>query len=367
MWVAIRLGLAILGFLIRQLSRRRRARIDGHFEGLPYFESVDESKGRIQGFTIGTARRSPTWVRLHAESALDRWFKRVGIANECQTGDAAFDETVYVASDHPHIAAVLGEEAELREVIRSAIAQGYSRVQFDGTSISMQRDASRRPNENDRQLLQRIHAASARFEDEVPRRFADPFLWRAFAIEGAIWSLFGYAAGTVLEGLVEAADIHVHGGDLVRLGLLVAAVALACFLALIVAWMRGSSRGHRVIVESAVVLLVSLPVASIQAVGDTNRALDEAPSITTARILDHCEVREHRGRRGRRWYTHHLWLRPTREADALALPQTIEVTRSLCDASGSGVSVEFEIGPGRWGLEWYRRIRVGHASWTAPR
>ncbi len=366
MWIAIRLVLALVGFLIRRIRRGPAGKVNGHFEGLPYFADVDRSKRGITGFTLSTARRSPTWVRLHAESALDRWFKRIGVANESQTGDESFDDEVYVASDHPHVATILRETPELRAAIRDAFVRGYRRVQFDGHSVSIERRSSEPPGDNDLRVLARIHAASAAFEDEMPSRFADPFLWRALAVEGLIWSLFGYAVGGLLEFMIDREDLHLHGGEVVKLGLLVAAAAYVLLGAVIVLWMRGSSRGHRVIVESAVVLLLGLPVASIQAVADTNRALDDAPAVTITRVVERCEVREHRGRRGRRSYSYHLRLEAAREPGHTELPDEIEVTSALCRASSEGASIEFTVGPGRWGLAWYRRIRVGDEVWTAP-
>jgi hypothetical protein len=131
--------------------------------------------------------------------------------------------------------------------------------------------------------------------------------------------------------------------------------------------MRGSSRGHRIIVESAIVLVLGLPVAGIQVVGDSNRALDDAPPALVTRTIGYCEVREHRGRRGRRWYSYHVWLAPAVEHPAgPSLPAEIEVTRSICNRAAAGDAIELEIGPGRWSIPWYRSIRVGGEAWTAP-
>lgn len=364
MWIVFRLVLALIGLVVRMLARRPTGGVQGHYQGMPYFEDLDESKRRTTGFKIGATRRSPTWVRLHAESALDRWFKRAGLASECQTGDARFDDVVYVASDHPRVAEILGGTPELRDAIRDALVRGFDRVEFDGRNVTLRRKSDRRPTDADKELLFRIHAASERLEDEVPRRLADPFLWRALFVEGLIWSAFGYAAGGVVEAMVSRADVHVRGAPLVWLGLFVAAVAFVLLGGLIAMWMRGSSRGHRVLVESAVVLALSLPFASIQAVADANRTLDDAPPTVVSRIVDQAEVRSHRGRRGRKWHSYHLTLRPGGEPE---LPETIEVDADICRAASPGSAVDFEIGPGRFGIPWYRRISVGAAEWVAPR
>jgi hypothetical protein len=44
----------------------------------------------------------------------------------------------------------------------------------------------------------------------------------------------------------------------------------------------------------------------------------------------------------------------------------IEITGALCSAAhGRGVAT-IAIGPGRWGIPWYRWIRIGSQTWTAP-
>jgi len=373
MWIAFRLILAIVGFVIRQLSRGKQRATDGTFEGIGYFQKVAESKQRTRGFTIGMERRSPTWLRMHAESSVDRFFKWLGVANEVQTGDPRFDDLVYVTCDHPYVQALLAEAPELRDAIRQAFDEGYQRVVFNGSTVSIQRKADYRPQQRDFQLLKRIHAASARLEDEMPSRFGDPFLWKALLVEGVIWGIAGYAIGAAVEMFIVKEDHHLAHMDVVKLGMKVAAAMFVVLIALIVLGLRGSSRGHRVIVESALVLLIALPTSGIQIVGDTNRALDKAPSIAVSRTLQQCEVREHRGRRNRRWYSYHLWLGPAPAEAGLpatkplpALPRSIEISRELCDASPGDGTVELTISPGRWGIPWYRRIQIGDTAWTSP-
>ncbi len=380
MWIAFRLILAIIGFAIRQLSRGAKKADDGMFEGIPYFEKVRQTKKGIKSFTIGMERKSPTWLRCHAESKADRFFKWLGIANEVQTGDEKFDDRVYVTCDHPYIQALLSEDAELRESIRWVFDEGYKRVVFNGTTVSIERDADYRPHQRDFQLLKRIHTASKRLENEMPSRFGDPFLWKAFLVEGIIWSIAGYAIGAVVQMIVTDQDVHLSRMAVVRMGIYVAAAVFIVLIGLIALGMRGSSRGHRVIVESAVLLLFALPASAIQLVGDTNRALDDKPPIITKRTINQCEERVHVRRNRRhhetsRWYSYHLWLDPpsgeVEDPDAppqpqVQVPQTIEVTSSLCNPPGSDGTVLLTIGQGRWGLPWYRQIQVGDAVWTSP-
>lgn len=171
----------------------------------------------------------------------------------------------------------------------------------------------------------------------------------------------GYAIGAYLEMALHREAYQLFPWDVVKSGLVVAVAALVVLLGVIALWMSGSSRGHRIIVESAVVLVLGLPATCIQLVGDTNRALDDAAAREVTVTVDHCEKRRHRSRKGRISYTYHLWIEPSP-----GLPREIAIDKRLCIGLGAGDPVELSIGPGYWGLPWYRSITAGGETWTAP-
>lgn len=358
MWIAFRLLLAVLGFVARQVSRQRKREELKEHGGKWYWQSVLGKKDTIARFAIGMARRSPTWIRFHRESGFDRLCKRLGIAHEIETGCPVFDDRIYVTCDHPFVAKVLEEEPVLRSAIGRAFSAGYARVVFDGTMVWLERWATVAPQEADVEVLFDIHAASERLERKLPSSLGDPFLWKAFAVEGVAWSILGFAIGAYVEGAFNDQDYHLFPSQVMWAGLGAAAVSFAVLFAAALFWLRGSSRGHRVIAESALVLLLGVPVASIQIVSDTNRALDRDEPTVVTRKASECRERKRR-RKGRTYYTYHLHLVHQPDAVGPELSSTIRVTESLCRRIERGEVVEFEIGPGRWGFPWYRRITAG--------
>lgn len=365
MWIFLRLMLALAGFAIRTLARRRKPKEAGQHEGTPYTSNIFTAKGQTKGFEIGMPRTTPTWIRLHRESAADRAFKAMGIANEIQTGDAAFDDQVYVTCDHPHVATVLSQSKELRDAIREVFDNGYDKIFFDGEYVRATKKCDHAPTKRDLELLHLVFAASWKLSDAPPSRLSDRFFWKALVVEGVIWSIAGYAIGATFEQVFAKEDLHVDAWAVWKTGFLVAGIAFGVLLLVIALWMRGSSRGHRVIIESAIVLLLGLPVASTQAVSDTNRSLDDKPAAITETTFSGCEIREHRGRRRRRHYSYHLHVN---EAGG-PLPREIEITRALCNAAntnGDDHAVTIAVGPGKWGLPWYRWIRIGSETWNNP-
>lgn len=127
------------------------------------------------------------------------------------------------------------------------------------------------------------------------------------------------------------------------------------WLAVLVLWLRGSSRGHRLLVESAVMLTIGLPIASVQAVADINRLLDDAPArvvVVGAAIA-----------------TSPAWpsARTMRACAIWELPPLIDVSPAICSEIGATQELQLEIAPGRWGLPWYRSMRSGGVEWISPR
>lgn len=368
MWIVIRMTLAVIGFVVRQLTRRRQRTVGGIFDGVEYFQRIHGGgKKPPHAVSIGMPLSSPTWIRFHAESRIDRFCKKLGIANEIATGDAAFDDHVYVTCDHPAVAAQLASSAELRAAIRAGLELGADAVSYDGTAVWIEGIPGPAIVDLHREVIAALHHASAPLT-EVPRRwFADRFLWKALLVEGVVWSVLAYGVGAIVQLAVQKEDLHLHREDVVWAGLAVAALAFVALVLVIALWLRGSSRGHRLIVEGAVVLAFGLPVASVQMVGDTNRALDDAPPTLVHRSAARCEVHAHRDRKGRKSYSYHLYLAATPEQPVERGPRppsTIEVTAALCDATYAGAPVELAIKPGRWGLPWYQHITVGHTRWT---
>lgn len=362
MWVVLRLVLALVGFAIRMpWWRRRIGEPAGEYNGIPYWIRNRRSwlKRSKYDHRIGMALQSPTWIRMAYESSFDKLCKRIGIANEQSTGDARFDEDVYVTCDHPFVGALLATSAELRAAVRAALLKSYT-VHYDGSFIWLIDDWIDKPREAAPELVDAIRRASAPLQDsELPGRFRDRFLAKAFVVEGFVWAMAAYASGTFIEHVwVGKEFVHASLFWLVMLGLGFAAVLFASLVAIIVWWMRGSSRGHRVIAESLIVLLFALPFAGIQLASDTNRELDTSAPVVREGIARTCEVRPAKGEP--------IYLLHMQRVEP-PVRDEIKVAKQICESVMRGTPVRFTVGAGFWGLDWYRRIETPSAVWTPGR
>ena len=69
--------------------------------GTPYEYKVSTNKGRVTGATVGVTCSEGFTFSLKLEGMFDRLSKTIGLTKECQTGDSAFDDEIYVLSDDP--------------------------------------------------------------------------------------------------------------------------------------------------------------------------------------------------------------------------------------------------------------------------
>ena len=355
MWIALRIALAVVGLAIRLRHRRSQPAADGKRGDTPYFV-VKKKVGGEPGFAIGMPLESPAWIRLHRGTWANHLAKRLRVSSEVHTGDPKFDDDIYITCDHPAAPGLFAERADLRAAVIAALEAGYRHIEFDGSNVWIRRASSAvAPSGADISLLDAIHTAAKPLEAGLPHRFADNFIWHALVLEALVWTILVYAVAAFLRFYIRFVDIHVFRTAIALRAIPVALVLLALVLFLVYRWMRGTPRGQLLIVESVAVLVVGLPIASLQVVADTNRGLDTSEPTIVSRTFDHCETREHRRERAT-WYSHHVWLRES--GGEPALPTNIRVPDEVCAAGKPGDTIEITLGAGRWGVPYYRKIQI---------
>jgi hypothetical protein len=352
MWIVVRLFLAITAYLMRTRLSARRIEPTDQLEGVPYFVDLTVQKEKVRRFRIGTPLAAP-WFKLTRESDVDRFFKAIGMAQEAESGDPDFDRLIYVAGDHPAVHDLLRRSGPARAVIQEAFAAGFTRISSNGACLTLEHPEGRGPTTDEKKLLVRLRAAMGGLEGSSTHPFADGFVWKAVAVEAAVWSILGYAVGSVIDLFINREDYHLHTGPLLLRGFGAALLLFVSLVGTIGLFLRGSSRGHRILVECAIVLTLGLPVAGVQLVSDLNRGLDGPSEVVFTR-----EIRDVEKRRHRRSTSYYLHLAPQLAGDPTGLPTRIEVERSVYERARAGAVAALHVAPGWLGLPWYRRIEI---------
>ena len=369
MWVLARFGFAGLVFLFRMLWRRQ-----GVEQSTMYRDTrrVTFAKRKTTGSGLNQQRvitkvywglelKTPIVFALTGESLWDRIFKFLGVAAELQTGDPEFDRKIYVAGDHPALHRVLRDDARVRSRIVALFARGARRIFCDGRRLWVESADVGYPSDGELDNLHGLHVAVKQAAPGRGHWLLDPFLWTAIAIEAVVWSIALYGVPAFVEQLYRGEvrgemQRYFDWAALVKPGLMLAAGVFVVLFGFIVLLMRGSSRGHRILVESFLVLAIGLPVSAMQAISDFNISRDaSAPREFEYRIVE--KVRGRSVGRGVRSTTYHLKLAPV-SGDAPALRDALLVSSDVFRRAREGSTVRITSHAGRLSIPWIARLHL---------
>jgi hypothetical protein len=351
MWIVLRLVALVLAFAARQFSWARKREDNNVFQDIPYGEHTSTHKGKVTRFEFSVPLETGLVFVMTTEGAGDRFFKGLGLTEEFQTGDETFDHRVYVGSDHPVLLRVLQGSSEFRTTVSDFLAQGFQRIWSDGhrlfvVSKEIQSAGVWIPR------LARLKKAIEASAKTAGGRLSDPFAARVLLVEGVIWSLAAYAVVAFVPMFDEVGS-HLDTYRVISYGLGLSLATFGALLGGVVLVLQRSSRSHRVLVESGVLLAVSLPIIGVQTVVDINRRLDRAPVLSMEASVQEKWTRVTRRRKGGTRTHYHARIHSRGE---VVLPPDLEVPSRIYYSLSPGANVGVEIGQGRLGLRYFRSV-----------
>lgn len=363
MWLILKVFAVVAGFICRWYAKHLR--LVGtelcEVNGIKFYLKVHKSKYGVESVSFGIPFHSRSLFKITPQSKWDHFFMRLGLANEVQTGDASFDRAFFIASDCSAFRHELRKDSSTRDLIEDAFGGNGKSISADGKTLWFHYKGDPR---GDEALLNRcfnFHKWISTIDQKWPGGIGDPYLIKTILIEGIIWSIAGYSVVGFMEWALASEDLHLHPYQLMKYGVLFGLVASVIFVLLVAFVMQGSSRAHRIVRESIIVLLLVFPFGGMHLISDLNTHLDRNESyLVEAQVLD-MRVQEHRGRRGRRSYSYHMQINPKAEPQGLALPRSIRVSNSDYQRFKSGQTIEIQIGPGYFKSPWYKSF--SHAKW----
>jgi hypothetical protein len=355
MWVVLRLLTSLAVGFARAFWRRR---LKGTRQETPegeWFLHHAKHKGRIVATNFGLHFPHPVLFYLTQESRLDRFFKAVGFSREIQSGDPAFDRAVYVSCDHPALGPVLQANPDVRAAILGLFHDGAKVIRADGEHLWAERRGAELPSPATLHRLAVVRDALQEVPAEHLSLLRDPFFWRALLVESVAWSMAIYAAPSLFEIATRSHPQYLNLAPVFKWGFLLglSAFALLFFLARVL--LRGSSRAHRVLTESGILLLFGVPLSSLQAVSDLNIALDRSPAFVATHTVASKYTRTTRSKSGTRTH-YHLRFHPG-EPGVFPVPPDLEVAGRVYHGTQPGAKVAFELRPGALKIPWVQDIR----------
>jgi hypothetical protein len=356
MWIAVRILLAIVVFCWNLFSRERAVKERRVSNNREWAYGEDRGKNSRTHVYFGMAFREPVYFSITKESDVDRFFEHIGFSEKFMTGDGTFDHEAYISCDHPTIHQTLQSDEKMRQAIETLLDSGVTKIFADGHNIwACQGNVD--PTQTQLEALGVLANELNKIDTSSLLLVHDPFTWKAFAASALIWSLATYGWTGLSPTQTECiAPFSIDGGLLwhgLKIGIFIAIIALV----LIIGVFRGSSRGHRIIVESFFVLLLGLPAFGMAVTSDINISLDKSqPEVVCTRVLSKEQI-YHSTRHGH-YYTYHLRIMPTQDQEHPDLCRRVQVPCDLYERVAGGSNVSVVVRQGALSHPWVENISL---------
>ena len=366
MWILIKLAAALVGFIVR-FQGIRLGKPAGTIEGSPYFFSSSRTRrGSPISYRLQIPMEQGLAFSFHYESAFDALFKKLGLANEVQTGDSQFDSKIYVTCDHTGVRELLRSHEGIRKAVLK-ILDGKPRPQLrsDGKFLSIQ--ASGGPSKMTPDLAGELFEFKKIFLTATQEiRWApfwkDPHFFKVLIVESIVWGIAALGIASVFETAFAQEGGPAYFLPLINISVVAGLLVTALAVFFLMLWFKNSSRPHRILLESAIVLAIGVPCSALKITSDLNQQLDLSPPFEETRsIIDAQERRERRGRR--RHYgprtTYHIRIARALVPDS-PVPEArwIQVSPAVYDRFRSQQLKEVHLVMGRgWlGVPWFKSV-----------
>jgi len=284
-------------------------------QGIPYEYKASITKGKVRLLYVGVPCSLNFGLTLRPEGTIDRVSKAVGLTKECQTGDQAFDDAIYVLSDDLAFHLRLQTDAGLRSNILRLkkacegagklkaihVYKGRIWVVVDPTTTNKE-DAER----SGRLIVPALNHLASDFADGPNAPAArDPFPFRAALV-------LAVSTGLAINGGIGLA--RAYPGDFpymlnamapVSLALTLGGAAILALIAFALWFMGRSSRTHLVLIELLLVGSFGAGASAYIELRDYNIEFDAGPPIVhQAQVSDKYETYTRRRRGGKTRHCH---------------------------------------------------------------
>lgn len=362
MWIILKLTLSFFALLFRFWGRFSDLvdKESKNFNGVNYFLKFDtEEKNKTQVITatyFGFEVDSKVIFDITEESRWDIFFKTIGFSEEFQTGDQLFDKHFYISSDNAAVKRFLRSEEIIRAEIMNLFTEGCVKIYSSRSIIWFKFSGNKSRKEEVISLCNNLQEKFSEALKRLKHLKSDPFEFKTLLIEGIIYSLAIYSITGFSEFYFYEGDVHLTPFQVVRMGIFVGVLAALFLLLLIYLFMKGSSRSHRIIIESAMVLGISLPAGGFIVVSDINKNLDKSEAHIVQAKVENVYMTEHRSRKSRTTYTYHMNISTQNEPVGIHIPTTIKISEDLYSQLSAGRVIIMRVKEGYLHYPWIEDI-----------
>lgn len=244
-----------------------------------YYEYYAGSKNRPSCFRVWLDSPSQGRFNIGPEKWLDRFFKQIGIAVEIQTGDAGFDRTFYVRTDHVAFTRNFLYAPDTREALKEIHRLGFGEIIHDGRTIEAKISPYGLPQ---METLPDCNAVLRQL-DELTRRMPSAATDKHYAgipgwklARNAIYAVNVTTAAAGLALLLAGMSFYppLRGIEVFAGSLEFSLPVLLLSMVAMVYLLKGRSSSHTDILVNFAIAAIGIPLAGTGAVMSANGYLD---------------------------------------------------------------------------------------------
>jgi hypothetical protein len=359
MWFILKLIVVVGAFLLRCLQKNLSWRSTTDEEKTVNNVDVTVSKKNSKHGVQNTYFKIPLTLphfKLTRETKMDGIFKSLGFSEEYQTGDQNFDIRTYIACDHPVLNRFFRENLKSRVEIATLISHKCTSVSSDGKNLIVEFKGDVHVYTPILNTFTNLFLEFNKVDVKTYNRLKDPFTWQVLIIESGIYSLLIYGYMSFAQYYIQDEDIYLEGFPLAKQGIF-AGLGIAFALIVIIFFiLRGSSRGHRIILESIFVLGLAVPTSGIALISDINIELDTRPGEMVEAKLLSWFPKTHR-RRNSTSTTYHMVIEPPVYVDSFNIPSELTISYDVYKSLHPNGKVVLEISKGYLKHPWIKSIK----------
>lgn len=288
-------------------------------------------KRRIAAFLFGVSGVQDFNFTIRLESKYDRFFKKLKISNEIQTGDIEFDNLVYILSDNSLLHKKLTQSENFRNAVKkifqSGLENGYTVNKLEcrhgrlwiGCAIKNPVETFHLDGFVAKRLLPHFFCIvkelnQIKTRDHKP--WLDPFVFKSLVV-------LGISSGLAVNAFIQLSRIWfsdfpwlddlpfvVNFTPLVFHSVLAGIIIILLLIIFTFWWLKNSSRTHIVLIELLAIGLLGEIGTAFCALRDANMEWQqESPEILSVELKSHySQTKTHRSRTGSRYKSTNYYL-----------------------------------------------------------
>lgn len=366
-WFIAKLGLALAAAI---LNRRRPywyldlfGKAPDLVDGVSVRQNFYKGRGRRRGFTnfLSEIQLPGAGVDFRPEAWVDRAMKSIGLTYEFESGDAEFDQKVYVRSDSESFNSYLKAHSDFREAVVKLIDFGAIKIEFEASRILLRFRDNYVGDSERLKAFAKFATLVAQLKHQVDFK-DDPHTGKIARVRVAAWIIGVYAAVSVYEYGIARGEIFLNGSSFAKFAGLWAAVLLLALCVGMWAWFRDSSRTPRLFVDYSALLILAVVPFFMAVIADLDRYVDFAKPVIVDQLVTSVDRIETQGRRRNKvryvgCFERAALAGRSGPAAEMILPRCLDLSRSDFESLQRGQGVRFHIGYGLFRFPWIKRIQ----------